>query len=98
MATDPDSLDRYFDMLEILSEKMVFLIIQCTYLTDESGLPLNPKILKVATTVGSKDPHHVCNDTKLQIATLASTSASGITIPPFVIFDRKTLNPALTAG
>jgi len=99
MATDPDSLDRYYDLLEdTLRENGIFNHPMHIFNCDESGLPLNPKILKVVSTVGSKNPHHVCNDTKLQITILACTSASGITIPPFVIFDRKTLNPALTAG
>jgi len=95
-------LTRLIDIMicwKIPSEKTIFFnrpmhIFNC----DESGLPLNPKILKVVSTVGSKNLHHMCNDTKLQITVLACTSVSGITIPPFVIFDRKTLNPALTAG
>jgi len=99
MVKDPDSLSRYYDMLEdILRENGIFNHPLHIFNCDESGLPLNPKILKVATTVWSKSPCHVCNDTKLQITVLACTSASGITITPFVIFDRKTLNPYLATG
>ena len=35
---------------------------------------------------------------KGQITVLASTSASGMALPPMGIFDRKTLNPDLTTG
>ena len=35
---------------------------------------------------------------KLQVTVLACTCANGYVIPPFVIFDRKTLNPELTKG
>jgi len=80
---------------KILSEKMVFLITHSTYLT---VMNRDCKILKVTMIIGSKNPCHVRNDTKLQITVLACTSASDITIPPLVIFDHKTLNPALATG
>ena len=35
----------------------------------------------------------VTGDTKFQVTVLACTSANGTAIPPFVIFDRKVLNP-----
>ena len=36
--------------------------------------------------------------TKAQVTVLACTSAAGYAIPPFVLYDRQTLNPQLTKG
>ena len=99
MASDPDALKLYFDTLEdtlkgngILNKPMH--IFNC----DETGMPLNPKGAKVIAEKGSKNPSAISGDTKTQITILACVSANGYSIPPFVIFDRKTLNPELTLG
>ena len=47
---------------------------------------------------GTKNVGGVRGDDKAQITVLACTCANGTAIPPFVIFDRKTLNPDLTTG
>ena len=52
----------------------------------------------VVAAVGSKNPHHIVGGTKSQITVLACTSAGGSSMPPFVIFNRKTLSPSLTVG
>ena len=41
---------------------------------------------------------HITSETKTQITVLACTNASRYVLPPFVIFDRKTLNSQLTVG
>jgi len=99
MASDPDALKLYYDTLEdtlkgngILNKPMH--IFNC----DETGMPLNPKNPKVIAKKGSKNPSSISGDTKTQITVLACVSANGYSIPPFVIFDRKTLNPELTLG
>ena len=99
MATDPDALRLYYDTLEntlkgngILNKPMH--IFNC----DETGMPLNPKGTKVIAKKGSKSPSTICGDTKTHITVLACVSANGYSHPPFVIFDRKTLNPELTLG
>lgn len=99
MATDRDALNLYYNMLEdtlkgngILNKPMH--IFNC----DETGMPLNPKGVKVIARMGSKNPSCITGDTKSQITVLACVSANGYSIPPFVIFDRKTLNPELTIG
>lgn len=65
---------------------------------DETGLPLNPTCLKVVDKVGTKHPSYITSGSKSQITVLACTSATGYAIPPFVIYDRKTLNVNLTEG
>ena len=63
------------------------------YNCDETGLPLNPKPLKVVDAVDTRNPSYITGDTKRQITVLACTNAAGFTMPPMVIFDRKSLNP-----
>ena len=94
MASDRDVIDRYFDMLEDCLKNKPSCIFNC----DESGIPLNPKSLKVIDKVGSKNPSYLSGGCKAQITVLACTCASGYAIPPLVIFDRMTLNEALTRG
>lgn len=99
MATDVGVINEYFNMLEkCLSENKIVdkpgLIFNC----DETGLPLNPTCQKVVDRVGAKNPSYITSGNRSQITVLACSCAAGFTIPPFVIFDRKTLNPKLTVG
>ena len=69
---------------------------------DETGIPLSPSSFKVVDKVGAKNPSYLTGSTKaqvtVQVTVLACSCATGYVIPPFVIFDRKTLNPELTKG
>ncbi len=99
MATDNEVLGRYYDLLEDTLVKNDLLndphrIYNC----DETGIPLNPKPLKVIDLKKAKHPSYLTGDTKTQVTVLACTNAAGAVIPPFCIFDRKTLNPLLTKG
>ncbi|XP_019861816.1 PREDICTED: uncharacterized protein LOC109590340 isoform X7 [Amphimedon queenslandica] len=98
-AMDNDSLNRYFDILEdTLKKNRIFNDPTVIYNCDETGMPLNPKGLKVVTHRRAKNVHSISGDTKMQITVLACVSASGTALPPMVIFDRKTLNPELIRG
>ena len=99
MATDREVLDRYFDMLEdCLRSNGLLNKASCIFNCDETGLPLDPKCLKVVDRVGRKNPSYLTSGTKSQITVLACTCAAGYPIPPMVIFDRMTLNDAMTRG
>ena len=70
---------------------------------DETGMPLNPKGTKVMTDKGSRNPSttayiwwHKNPDNNFSLCSYVS--AHEYTIPPFGIFDQKTLNPELTLG
>ena len=65
---------------------------------DETGLPLNPKCSKVVDRVGAKNPNYVSGGDKSQVTVLACCSAAGYVIPPYVIFDRQSLNQGMTSG
>lgn len=98
-ATDPDTIKQYYNILEStlrdnnLIDKPA-LIFNC----DETGLPLSPKAPKVIDQAKAKNPCYVTGNDKSQITVLACANAAGNSLPPFVIFDRKTLNPALAKG
>ena len=99
MATDSDVISKYFDILEdCLTQNSILdkpgIIFNC----DETGLPLNPKCTKIVDKTGSKNPCFVTGGDKAQLTVLACCSAAGYAIPPFVIFDRQTLNQAMTKG
>ena len=99
MATDSEVLNKYFDMLEeCLQHNKIFDTPGQIFNCDETGLPLNPMCLKVVDKVGSKNPSFITSGDKSQLTVLACCSAAGYAIPPFVIFDRKALNPKLTEG
>ncbi len=99
MASDRDSLNNYFDLLEdTLKSNEIFNDASRIFNCDETGIPLNPPSSKVVDKVGAKNPSYLTGSTKTQVTVLACTCATGYVIPPFVIFDRKTLNPELTKG
>ena len=99
MATDYTMLENYFDMLqETLEANGIFNQPSNIFNCDETGFPLSPKAPKVISKKGLKQPSHLTSDTKSQITVLVCANAAGYVIPPFVIFDRKTLNPQLTIG
>ena len=99
MATDMECIDRYYDLLEdTLKANGIFNNPTRIYNSDETGMPLSPKSVKAVARTGAKDVWATSGDTRSNITVLACSCASGVTIPPFVIFDRKTLNPELTTG
>ena len=99
MATDEDTLNRYYDLLEeTLKANDLLDKPACIYNCDETGLPLSPKSPKVVSEVGAKDPSCITGNTKSQITVLACANATGHAVPPFVVYDRKSLNPKLTSG
>lgn len=99
IAADPGILNSYLEMLKrILDEYNILNVAPQIFNCDESGFPLDYKPLKVAARRGCKHPTTVISGDKGQITVLACASAAGITIPPMVIFDRKTLKQELTHG
>jgi len=99
IASDRDSLNCYYDLLEeTLKQNGIFNNASRIFNCDETGIPLNPPSPKVVHKVGAKNPCYLTGGSKTQITVLACASAAGYAIPPFVIFDRQTLNPQLTKG
>ena len=98
-ACSPDTINRYFDLLEEtitingLAQRPG-QIFNC----DETGMPLTHKPPKVVAQIGQKHPYSVTSGDKSQITVLACASASGYSIPPMVVYDRKSLQPDMTVG
>ena len=65
---------------------------------DKTGLPLAHKPPKVAAHAIKKHPYAVTSGDKSHITILACASASGYTIQPMVVFDRKHLQVEMTVG
>lgn len=98
-ATSTAVLDTYFDLLEQTLDQNDLLnspsrIFNC----DESGIPLDPTPPKVIVSKGTKHPRCVTTGDKAQITVLACCNAAGQVLPPFVIFDRKTLKAEMAVG
>ena len=99
MATDYDVLQKYFDILEsTLKKNLIFNNPSRIFNCDETGLPLNPKCAKVVSRRGAKNVSNITGEGKSQITVLACTCASGISLPPFIIFDRMSHNYQLMSG
>ena len=99
MATDEGVLGKYFDILEdCLVQNEIFDKAVAIFNCDETGLPLNPACGKVIEEKGSKNPSFITGGDKSQVTVLACTSAAGYALPPFVIFDRQSLNQDMTKG
>ena len=55
MANDRDSIEQYYDLLEeTLRSNEIFDDPTRIFNCDETGMPLNPKPLKVVSEVGNK--------------------------------------------
>ena len=82
MASDRDSLNNYFDLLEdTLKANEIFDDASRIFNCDETGIPLNPTSLKVVDKVGAKNPSYLVGSTKTQITVLACSCATGCHTP-----------------
>ena len=75
-----------------------FLRASLLHNMDETGMPLDPGPLRVATWKGHKNPSQVSSGLKSQMTVVGCVSAGGQCLPPMVIWDRKTLPPELAVG
>ena len=92
-------LKSYFDLLETTIRESDLAERPCQIFNlDESGFPLSTKPPKIVTRKGERHPIAVTGIDKGQITVLACCSAGGYSIPPLVIFDRKSLKPEMTLG
>ena len=99
MANDREVINKYFDMLEeTIQENGLTNRPAQIFNCDETGLPLTHKPPKVVARVGQKHPYTVTSNEKAQITLLACGNAAGYSIPPMVVFDRKTLKLEMTTG
>ena len=98
-ASDPESIKLYFDLLEeTLVENELMSRPGQIYNMDETGLPLDPKPPKTVHVKGTKKAIASTSGDKSQITAVGCVNAVGQAIPPMVIWDRKSMAPALAEG
>ena len=99
VATDEHVIDRYFEMLtDTLSNNGLMHKPMQLYNCDETGMPFGAYHHKVVAQAGPNPTCITSNSSKSQVTVLACVSATGVAMPPFVIFQRKTMNQELTIG
>ena len=92
-------MTAYFQNLEIcLQENDLMKSPGQIYNVDETGMPLDHCPPKVVGRKGKSKLRCRVTGNKAQITVVACVSASGQAIPPYIIFDTKTLNNAWTKG
>jgi len=88
-----ETMTEYFEMLKAVMIKHNFLNNPSQiYNVDKTGMPLDHRPPKVIAKRGQKKVHRRTSGYKSQITVIAYVSATGHTIPPYVIFDAKGLN------
>ena len=65
---------------------------------DETGFPLDPKPLKTIHSRVEKNPFSVSSGSKSQVTVVACMSATGQSIPPLIIWKRKTMTVDMANG
>ena len=98
-AVKQEKIDEYFKLLKSTLEKHDLMNKpQCIYNVDESGMPLEHKQPKRVAQRGAKKVYRRSSGNKAQITIVACASATGVALPPMVIFQGARLNHALTEG
>ena len=90
-----EALDNYFKLLKDVMEENNLMQI---YNVDESGMPLEHRPLRVLTKKGQRKVRCRTSGNKSQVTVIGCVSAAGQAMPPFVIFDAKSLNIEWTKG
>ena len=98
-AVTQDKIDKYFKLLEsTLEEHDLADKPHRIYNVDESGMPLEHKQPKRIAERGMKKFYGRSSGNKAQITIVACASATGVALPPMVIFQGTRLNYELTIG
>lgn len=98
-ASSRECIDHYFDTLEkTLNETGLVDHPALIFNMDESGFPIDPKPLKTIHCRGEKNPFSVSSGLKSQVTVVACVSACGQTIPPMIIWKRKSMYPEMANG
>ena len=99
IASDPSSIQQYFDILEeTLDEYDIKDSPNFIYNMDETGMPFQPKLPKGIFARGEQNPSMLSSGNKGQLTVVACTNTAGFCIPPMVIIDRKNLSQPFCDG
>ena len=94
-----NELDNYYKILkDVLDKNKLRDKPGNIYNVDESGIPLDPKPPHVVAMRGQRKVRYRCTGTKGQVTVVGCVSATGQVLPPFVIFDAKSMNMEWAKG
>ena len=94
-----ETMDEYFQLLkDTLIENDLMDSPNQIYNVDETGMPLDHRAPKIVVGRGHKKVRYRTSGNKSQVTVIGCVSACGQAIPPFVIFDAKSLNKEWTKG
>ena len=95
----PETMKNYFELLmDVLFENHMINSLAQIYNVDETGMPLDHRPPKIVAKKGQRKVRYRTSGNKAQITVIGCVSASGQAIPPFVIFDTKSMNYEWTKG
>ena len=89
-CVSPETMKQYFDLLKDVLDEHDLMEQICN--VDETGMPLDHRLPKIVTQKGQKILRCRTSGNKSQVTAIGCVSAAGQAIPPFVIFDSKSLN------
>ena len=94
-----NDIDNYFKILkDVLDKNKLRDKPGNIYNVNESGIPLDPKPPHVVAMRGQRKVRYRCTGTKGQVTVVGCVSATGQVLPPFVIFDAKSMNMEWAKG
>ena len=94
-----EAIERYFTILEdVLTENNLADKPSQIYNVDESGMPLDHHPPRILVKKGQRKVRYRTSGNKSQVTVVGCVNAAGSSIPPFVIFDAKSLNMEWTKG
>jgi len=89
-ATDVSVINKYFDTYQATLDEYELNEKPCQLFNiDETGLPLSPRPLKMICQIGSKTPSCIESGNKSQVTVVGCVSAAGYSIPPMIVYSRK---------
>ena len=98
-AVSQDKIDEYFKLLQsTLDDNNLTDKPYSIYNVDESGMPFEHRQPKRIAPTGAKKVYGRSSGNKAQITIVACASATGVALPPMVIFQDTRLNYELTVG
>ena len=99
MSSQPEILDRYYNLLEQTLREHDLLDKPCQIFNlDEAGMPLDPAPPRVVVPKGTKHATFIMSGNKAQLSVLCLCNAAGYVIPPMIVFDHLTLKPEMVTG
>ncbi len=94
-----EAIESYFDVLKyVLDEHGLQDRPAQIYNVDESGVPLDHRAPRVLVKKGQRKVRYRTSGNKNQVTVVGCVNAAGSAMPPFVIFDAKSLNMEWTVG